>query len=91
MVQYSLPDLTMPDAEDEDEIEEDHERLVGRLNADHQRVHGVHHLDVETQPYKHRPFNYIKTPNPKCRLYWCSIDRLELHLVMLVFSTPLVN
>ncbi len=50
MVQYSLgfslPDLTMPDAEDEDEIEEDHERLVGGLNADHQRVHGVHHLET---------------------------------------------
>jgi hypothetical protein len=26
MVQYSLPDLTMPDAEDENEIEEDRER-----------------------------------------------------------------
>jgi hypothetical protein len=26
MVQYSLPDLTMPDAEDEDAIDEDHER-----------------------------------------------------------------
>jgi hypothetical protein len=42
----------MPDAEDEDEIDEDHEGLVGCLNADHQRVHGVHHLDVETQTYK---------------------------------------
>ncbi len=53
----------MPDAEDEDEIEEDHEGLVGRLNADHQRVHGVHHLEVETQTYNliqmRGPNNYI--------------------------------
>jgi hypothetical protein len=27
----------------------------------------------------------IKTPNPKCRLYWCLIE------FMLVFSTPLAN
>ncbi len=35
----------------------------------------------------------IKTPNPKCRLYWCLIEfnRLEIQSVMLVFSTPLVN
>jgi hypothetical protein len=32
--------------------------------------------------------NY-KTQNPKCRLYWCF--RLEIQLVTLVFSTPLVN
>jgi hypothetical protein len=35
----------------------------------------------------------IKTPNPKCRLYWClnRVYRLEIQSVMLVFSTPLVN
>ena len=36
----------------------------------------------------------IKTPNPKCRLYWCffhSVYRLEIQSVMLVFSTPFVN
>jgi hypothetical protein len=37
----------------------------------------------------------IKTPNPKCRLYWCLIVnrdyRPEIQSVMLVFSSPLVN
>jgi hypothetical protein len=34
----------------------------------------------------------IKTPNPKCRLYWCNrVYRLEIQSVMFVFSTPLVN
>jgi hypothetical protein len=37
----------------------------------------------------------IKTPNPKCYLYWCLIEfvecRLEIQSVMLVFSTPLVK
>ncbi len=34
----------------------------------------------------------IKTPNPKCRLYWCFIVYiLEIQSVMLLFSTPLVN
>jgi hypothetical protein len=35
----------------------------------------------------------IKTPNPKCRLYWCFIEFIDLEIqsVMLVFSTPLVN
>ncbi len=34
----------------------------------------------------------IKTPIPKCYLYWCSIvSRLEIQSVLLVFSTPLVN
>jgi hypothetical protein len=30
----------------------------------------------------------LKTPNPKCRLYWCLIEfyRLEIQSVMLVFS-----
>ncbi len=32
----------------------------------------------------------IKTPNPKCRLYWClRVYRLETQSVMLVFSTQL--
>ncbi len=35
----------------------------------------------------------IKIPNPKWRLYWCLIKfyRLEVQLVLLVFSTPLVT
>jgi hypothetical protein len=36
------------------------------------------------RPYKDQIA--IKTPNPKCRVY-----RLDIHSVMLVFSTPLVN
>ncbi len=34
----------------------------------------------------------IKTPNHKCRLYWCfnRVHRLEIQSVMVVFSTPLV-
>ncbi len=37
--------------------------------------------------------SYIKTPNPKCRIYWCFIRvyRLEIQSVMLVFSTSFVN
>jgi len=34
----------------------------------------------------------IKTPNPKCRLYWCVIEfiyRLAIQSVMLLFSTSL--
>jgi hypothetical protein len=38
--------------------------------------------------YMHGRRNY-ETQNPKCRLYWCF--RLEIQLVTLVFSTPLVN
>ncbi len=37
----------------------------------------------------------IKTPNPKYRLYWCSmvigVYRLEIQSVMLVFSTGFVK
>ncbi len=36
----------------------------------------------------------IKTPNPKCRLYWCLIEFVDwkyVQSVMLVFSTPLVT
>ncbi len=32
----------------------------------------------------------IKTPNRKCRLYWCRVYWLEIQSVMLVFSTPLL-
>ncbi len=32
----------------------------------------------------------IKTPHPKCRLYWRLIE-LDIKSVMLLFSTPLVN
>ncbi len=32
----------------------------------------------------------IKTPNPKCCLYWCLIEFIEILSVMMVFSTPLV-
>ncbi len=32
----------------------------------------------------------IKTPNPKCRLYWCLIEFIDWRYSMLVFiSTPL--
>jgi hypothetical protein len=37
----------------------------------------------------------MKTPNPKCCLYWCLIEFRDwiytIQSVMLVFSTPLVN
>jgi hypothetical protein len=33
----------------------------------------------------------IKTPNPKCRLYWCLIKFREIQSVILIFSTPLAN
>ncbi len=37
----------------------------------------------------------IKTPKPKCRLYWCFIELIDwgmgIQSVMLVFSTALVN
>ncbi len=35
----------------------------------------------------------IKTPKPKCRLYWCLVEffRLEIQSVMLVFSTGFVK
>jgi hypothetical protein len=35
----------------------------------------------------------IKTPNPKCRLYWCLLDFVHSRYcqVMLVILTPLVN
>jgi hypothetical protein len=32
----------------------------------------------------------MKTPSPKCRLYYCLIG-LGIQSVMLVFSTPVVN
>jgi hypothetical protein len=34
----------------------------------------------------------IKTPYPKCRLYWCLIEFIDWrYSLMMVFSTPLVN
>ncbi len=33
----------------------------------------------------------IKTPSPKCRLYWRLVYRLKIQPVMLAFSTPVVN
>ncbi len=33
----------------------------------------------------------IKTQNPKCRLYWCSVEFIDWRYSLLVFSPPLVN
>ncbi len=48
----------------------------------------------ERRPRVQGPNNYgIKTPDPKCRLYWCFIESIDWRYSQswLVFSTPLVN
>ncbi len=38
------------------------------------------HEDGFVVSYLHGLINYKKTPNPKCRLYWCLIEFVDLEI-----------